>query len=282
MNVAVPFRRRLPTAFTLIELLVVIAIIAILAALLLPALAKAKARAYRIQCLSNLKQVALTSVLYTVDNHEQFAPNGYSMNPDPPAGVNKTWVMGGEHIFPTEFTNTDFLVNPEYALFADYLKTIAIYKCPADHTTIDLGGGPQPRVRNYALNAYFNWQYPINDNPNNSKFVAFKKTSELAAVGGSDIFTFIDTAPVNICYPAFVVYMSTYTWFYHRPSVEHENSGTVAFADGHVEVHAWRNPDTIAAAHNGGYGDGAHFTVMANSDINADFKWLQTHASIPK
>jgi prepilin-type processing-associated H-X9-DG protein len=217
-----------------------------------------------------------------MDNHELFAPNGYSMDPNPPAGVNKTWVMGGEHIFPTEFTNTDFLINTEYALFADYLKNGAIYKCPADRTTIDLGGGPQPRVRNYALNAYFNWQYPVIDNPNNSKFVAFKKTSELAAVGGSDIFTFIDTAPVNICYPAFVVYMSTSTWFYHRPSVEHENSGTVAFADGHVEAHAWRNPATIAAAHDGGYGDGAHFTVMANSDVNADFKWLQIHASIPK
>ena len=263
-------------AFTLIELLIVIAIIAILAALLLSSLQLAKVRAQRVQCLNNIRQLALTLQLYPDDNKSMLPDNGYVLSPN----AARLWVLGSQHIMPSFFTTPEYIPDPRYAEFGDYLKSVQPYRCPADHVELNTGGGPAPKLRSYALNCYLNWQSPATDNPTRSDYVTFTKTSDFAHCDPSRIYTFVDTAPVNVCYSGFVLYLGGSGLFFHRPSVEHARSGTVAFVDGHVEPHRWLDPETVTAAHDGGNGDGAHLTFV--NPGNPDLGWLKDHATVPK
>src|ERR1043166_60709 len=144
-------RKHVPKGFTLIELLVVIAIIAILAAMLLPALAKAKDKAVRTQCQNNVKQIALAMHLY-VNDWRAFLPEPNWSSP---------WVRRGLLYDASKGSVPDLLKAPyitdavqayQTGLLWDYVRSMDVYRCPLDKTNNPTWKSRAQKLSSYLMN----------------------------------------------------------------------------------------------------------------------------------
>lgn len=256
------------SGFTLVELLVVIAIITILAAMLLPTLASGKARAKRIQCLNNQRQLAVSWVLYSGDNDDWLVSNGVC---NPESVNNKLWVQGA-FVHTGANTNVDYMLNPNYALFANYIKSGNVYLCPTDRDTVKVNNVMYPKLRSYSLNAYMGWKGSW-DSRLSSSYQVFLKYGTLSSKMPQGIFTFMDVQPDSICWPFFGVQMDSDT-FFNWPGASHSRGSVVSFSDGHVEWHRWLDARTIAAS------SPNYHMHNDPSPGNQDLAWIRARTSV--
>ena len=288
-------------AFTLIELLVVIAIIAILAAILLPALSKAKGRAQGIACLNDGKQIMTAMTLYTGEHDEFYPPNPDGGTKDP--GYN--WCAGQAGIGGADEFNPDLIKDPTRSLLINYLGgNNAVFKCPTDTRqgpyqgidpslvgktvpaartfsmnnavgTIDPGfdaatgegvGRPHSGIPNLSVNGpWLNNQYTHH---RNSPWRTFGKATDAGAPGPSKLWVLVDEDVISLNDPALCFGMEQPIW-YDSPGSAHNGGCGFAFADGHSESHHWLSHDPKES-------NGAVIDTMADYQ---DWLWMRERTS---
>lgn len=223
-------------AFTLIELLVVIAIIAILAAMLLPALSRAKIKAQMISCMNNSKQLTIAWMMYASDNSDRVATSLGWM----PVDVRDP--ASGDFI--------DLYAQLKTGALHPYLGSTKVYQCPGDTRRSTMPGHAGEKCcRSYSMN---NWIGHYPNRGETPEFFEFIKLSDFRRPGPANTWVLLDEG-LNINDGWFMTTMDGYDP--HNPAVQnrwgdapgswHNKACGFSFADGHSEIHKWRQYDQL-------------------------------------
>jgi prepilin-type N-terminal cleavage/methylation domain-containing protein/prepilin-type processing-associated H-X9-DG protein len=268
------FKKTRNDGFTLIELLVVIVTVAILALLLLPAIAGTKPNSQAFQCLENLRQLTLGWQMYAEDNTGKLAPNGdqvtQATTPTDPSylsgGANFQWCPGNMNPFSPYATN--FV---QAGCIYPYVKTMNVYKCPADQSGTKFGPFFYPHVRSYSMNCYLS---PILGPPSDAwpsvGTKNFFKDTDMIRPGPAMTYVFIDENQFSINDGFFVSDPTQGNYWQDVPAARHGNAGGLSFADGHSEIKRWTDKNVL---------NPPRFVGFTGDPSSGDSAWLHQRAT---
>jgi type II secretory pathway pseudopilin PulG len=247
-------------------LLVVIAIIAILAALLLPALARARSKALEIKCVSNLKQLQLAWATYATDFNDYMVPNA-------PLGSQpeQSWCYSSTEDWGTADANTNVIIYRK-AILAPYLGgQLGVYKCPADNIPSANG----QRLRSYSMQSQMGNLYSAAiTRAYNANYKAFVKVSELTTLQPVDAAVFLEENMCSMNDGYLQVKNGAPSWP-DVPGSYHVWQCGFSWADGHASLRKWLTSVLKIPVVAGFRKDS--ITTGVN---NVDYRWWDMHTSV--
>lgn len=270
-------RRRV--AFTLIELLVVIAIVAVLAALLLPGLAQAKARARGAACANNLRQLTLACQLYAGDNIDALPYNFGEVETRRTVAQGQflNWVNNVLN-WELDADNTNRAWITVGGLGPYVAGAVDVFRCPSDLVVSDLqrAAGWRARVRSVSMNALVGDAGEFSRSGANVNAPGYRQFFKLGLIPQSErIFVFIEEHPDSVDDGYFLNNPYKREW-HDLPASYHNAAANLAFADGHVESHRWVNATTKPPARP----DAAGLPLSIPVGERGDFNWLMERTSL--